>query len=165
MIRNPENSISTIRSLLKQPYDCLILVDPHIQTLNEISSDLQSLGIAHLNISQELSSALMTVSASERGRFAQERLKDRIRGLPEEPVLCSHPDLLCHPSLNLDFYGLIRQIARSKRMIVLWPGEYAADTLTYAVPAHHHYRVWKISDSLRIHPKVFIYQISAAQGV
>ncbi|KPL75309.1 hypothetical protein ADN00_13045 [Ornatilinea apprima] len=155
---------NSIDSLLKQPYDCLILVHPQIQILDEISEKIQSFGIKHYNVSRALGSALMTVSTAERDRFAQEWLKDLIRGLREEPVLISHPDLFFHPSLKIDFFTLIRQISRSKQMIVLWPGEYSTDTLSYAIPDHHHYRVWKISDSLRIQPKIIIYQISAAQG-
>jgi len=153
-----------IESLIAQHYDCLILTNPQIQILDEISEKIQSFGIKHFNISKALSSVLMTVSTAERDRFAQEWLKDLIRGLREEPVLISHPDLFFHPSLKIDFFTLIRQISRSKQMIVLWPGEYSTDTLSYAIPDHHHYRVWKISDSLLIQPKIIIYQISASQG-
>jgi len=153
-----------IESLLTQPYDCLILTNPQIQILDEISEKIQSFGIKHFNISRALSNALMTISTAERDRFAQEWLKDLIRGIREEIVLISHPDLFFHPSLKIDFITLIRQISRSKQMIVLWPGEYSTDILSYAIPDHHHYRVWKISDSLLIQPKIVIHQISAAQG-
>lgn len=153
-----------IESLLAQHYDCLILTNPQIQILDKISEKIQSFGIKHINISRALSSALMTVSTAERDRFSQEWLKDLIRGFQEEPILISHPDLFFHPSLKIDFFTLIRQITRSKQMIVLWPGKYSTDTLSYAIPDHHHYRVWKISDSLLIQPKIVIHQISAAQG-
>lgn len=154
----------SLESLLAQHYDCLILTNPQIQILDEISEKIQSFGIKHFNISRALSNALMTVSTAERDRFAQEWLKDLIRGIREEIVLISHPDLFFHPSLKIDFFTLIRQISRSKQMIVLWPGEYSTDALSYAIPDHHHYRVWKISDSTLIQPKIVIHQISAAQG-
>jgi len=147
-----------------QSYDCMILVHPQIQMLDELSDKLQSRGIAHFNISQKLSSALITLSTTERGRFAEKWLKDTLGGLYKNPILCTHPDLLFHPSLEIDPFTLFCQAARFRQMIVLWPGEYSIHTLSYAVPEHHHYRIWKISDFLLIQPKILIYQISTKQG-
>ena len=154
----------SFESMLAQPYDCLVLVNPQVQILDEISEKIQSFGVTHLNVSKELSDALMTIPTNERGLFAEEWLKDLLRELKEKPVLCSHPDLFFHPSLKIDFFTLLRQVARIKQVIILWPGEYSKDTLTYAIPDHHHYKVWKISESLLIQPKILIYPISAAQG-
>ena len=106
----------------------------------------------------------MTVPTTERSQFAQEWLKDLFEELREKPVLCSHPDLFFHPSLKIDFFTLIRQVARIKQVIILWSGEYSKDTLSYAIPDHYHYKVWKIPDSLLIQPKILVYHISAAQG-
>ncbi len=151
----------TIESLLAQPYDCLILVNPKTQVLDEISEKIQSLGVKCLNVSRALSGELIKNLNTERGKFAQEWLKNFIRELDEEPILLAQPDLLFHPSLGIDVFTLIRQMARSKKMIVLWLGEYFSDTLTYAVPEHHHYRVWKISDIL-IQPQICICPIFGA---
>lgn len=106
----------------------------------------------------------MTISANERSRFAQEWLKDVISRFQNEPIICVCPDLLFHPSLNIDPYSLIRQTARIKQIIVLWPGEYSSNILTYAVPEHRHYRTWRISDSFLAQPRILIHQIPAAQG-
>ncbi|WP_152031733.1 BREX-3 system P-loop-containing protein BrxF [Longilinea arvoryzae] len=154
----------SLESMLAQPYDCLVLVNPQVQILDEISEKIQSFGVMHLNVSKELGNALMTIPTNERGLFAEEWLKNLLRELKEKTVLCSHPDLFFHPSLKIDFFTLIRQVARIKQVIILWPGEYSKDTLTYAIPDHHHYEVWKISESLLIQPKISIYPISAAQG-
>ena len=150
--------------MLAQPFDGLVLANPQVQILDEISEKVQSLGINHLNVSKELSCALMTVPTTERSRFAQEWIKDLLGQIKDEPILCSHPDLFFHPSLKIDFFALIRQVARIKRVIILWPGEYSRDTLSYAIPEHRHYKVWNIPDSLLIQPKVLIFQISAAEG-
>lgn len=156
--------ISTIEPLLSQSYDCLILTHPQIQILGGVSYDLQSKGIVNINISKELSSELMTVSAAERSRFSQEWLKNAVAKIHESPVLCSSIDLLFHPALNIDPFLLFRQVARIKQVIVLWPGEYSSNTLSYAVPEHHHYRAWKLSNSLLLQPKVLIHSISVSQG-
>jgi len=154
----------SFESMLAQPYDGLILANPQVQILDEISEKIQSFGVKHLNVSKELSSALMTVPTTERSRFAQEWMKDLLGQIKDELILCSHPDLFFHPSLKIDFFTLLRQVARIKRVIILWPGEYSRDTLSYAIPEHRHYKVWNISDSLLIQPKIFIFQISTAEG-
>lgn len=157
-------AINTLASLLSQPYDCLLLVHPNIQILEKLSTEIQGLGLSHLNISKGLSTSLMTVSASERSRFSQKWLIDTLATFQRGPVLCTCLDLLFDPSLNIDPLSLIRQAARIKQLIVLWSGEYSANTLSYAVPEHHHFRTWKVTDSLLQQPVLLIHQISASQG-
>jgi hypothetical protein len=157
-------AINTLASLLSQPYDCLLLVHPYIQILEKLSTEIQESGVSHLNISKELSTSLMTVSASERSRFSQKWLIDILATFQNGPVLCTGLDLLFDPSLNIDPLSLIRQAARIKQLVVLWPGEYSSNTLSYAVPEHHHFRTWKVTDSLLRQPVVLIHQISASQG-
>ena len=157
-------AINTLAELLSQPYDCLLLVHPYIQILEKLSTEIQGLGLSHINISKGLSTSLMTVSASERSRFSQKWLIDTLTIFQNGPVLCTRPDLLFDPSLKIDPLSLIRQAARIKQVIVLWPGEYSANTLSYAVPEHHHFRTWKVTDSLLQQPVVLIHQISASQG-
>lgn len=147
-----------------QPFDCLLLVHPYIQILEKLSTEIQGPGVSHLNISKELSTSLMAVSASERSRFSQKWLIDTLTKFQNAPVLCTGPDLLFDPSLKIDPMSLIRQAARIKPVIVLWPGEYSAKTLSYAVPEHHHYRTWTVTDALLRQPAMLIHQISASQG-
>jgi len=102
----------------------------------------------------------MTVSASERSRFTQKWLVDNIAALPKGPVLCTNPDLLFDPSLEIDALALFRQAARIVALIVMWPGEYSSNSLSYAIPEHHHYRTWKVSESLLRQPVVLIHRLS-----
>ncbi len=157
-------AINTLAELLSQPYDCLLLVHPYIQIFEKLSTEIQESGVSHLNISKGLSTSLMTVSASERSRFSQKWLIDTLATFQRGPVLCTCLDLLFDPSLKIDSLSLIRQAARIKQLIVLWPGEYSANILSYAVPEHHHFRSWKVTDSLLRQPVMLIHQISASQG-
>ena len=157
-------AINPTTATLSQPYDCLLLVHPHIQVLEKMADEIQGPGIAHLNISKELSACLRLVSASERSRFSQKWLIDSLTSFQNGPVLCTYPDLLFDPSLEIDPLALFRQAARIIQLIVLWPGEYSANTLSYAVPEHHHYRTWKVSDSMLRQPAVIIKQISTSYG-
>ena len=158
-------AINTIAKLLSQTYDCFLLVHPHIQILARISNEIQGLSIAHLNVSKELSASLMSVSASERSRFSQKWLINALTSFQTGPILCIYPDLLFDPSLEIDPLALFRQASRIIQLIVLWPGEYSANTLSYAIPEHHHFRTWKITDSILRQPIVMIHQISTSQGV
>jgi len=152
-------AINTTTAYLTQPFDCLLLVHPHIQVLENISNEIQGLGVVHLNISKELSHALIDVSARERSRFSQKWLIDRLALYQNGPVLCTCPDLLFDPSLEMDPLAFFRQAARMIQLIVMWPGEYASSILAYAIPEHHHFRTWKVSDSLLLQPVVMIQRI------
>ncbi len=143
-------------------FDCLILVHPQVQVLESTAKEIQEAGIALLNISKALSSFLMTLSANERGRFSQKWLTERLANFQSGPVLCTCPDLLFEPSLKIDPLSLFRQAARIRQIIVLWPGEYSTNTLSYAVPEHQHFQTWKITDSLLRQPAVTIRQISTS---
>jgi len=156
--------INSASNYISKSYDCLILVHPHIQVLEKISEEFLGLGIVNLNVSKVLSSALMAVSTSERSRFSQECLIDSLSTFPNSPILCTCPDLLFDPSLAVDPLAIFRKTARVKKLIVCWPGEFSANTLSYAVPEHHHFRTWKISeDSLR-QPEVLIQRLPNTQG-
>ena len=157
-------AINTTAALLSQPYDCLLLVHPHIQVLERMSNEILGLGVAHLNVSKELSASLMPVSAGERSRFSQKWLHDALISIQNGPVLCTCPDLLFDPSLEIDPLALFRRAARIIQLIVLWPGEYSVNTLSYAVPEHHHYRTWKVSDALLRQPVVMIQRIFTPEG-
>jgi len=154
--------INTTYEIISKHYDCLILVHPQIQILEKISNEIQGFGIAHLNVSKDLSASLMEVSMNERSRFSQKWLIDTLTSFKKGPVLCTCPDLLFDPSLEIDPFSLFRQAARVIKLIVMWPGEYSSNNLSYAVPEHHHFRTWKVSDSLLRQPIVMIQRISSS---
>jgi hypothetical protein len=157
-------AFNSIPDFLSQPYDCLILVHPQIHVLEMVSNQIQGLGFAFLNVSKELSASLMCISVSEHSRFSQKWLVDSLASFAHGPVLLTCPDLLFDPKLSIDPLTLFRQAARLSQLIVLWPGEYSANTLAYAIPEHHHFRTWKVSDALLRQPVVVIQQISTSQG-
>ena len=158
-------TVNSTNLYLQHSYDLLILVHPDSLVLERISIEIQDLGIAHLDIGKELSASLLSVSAYERGRFSQKWLIDSLGSFAHGPVLCRHPDLLFDPSFEIDPLVLFRQAAHTIQLIVLWPGKYSVDILSYAIPEHHHYRTWKISDSLLRQPVVKILRVSSSKGV
>jgi hypothetical protein len=63
-------------------------------------------------------------------------------------VLYTDIDLLFEPTLELDPLRLMRDVSRQTRLVVTWPGSYLDNVLSYAVPGHDHYRIWRRSEVL-----------------
>jgi len=139
--------------------ECLILVHPEVRTLETLTNEIRQHYTQEFHISKELSGRLLSVSPLDRSRISQQWLTDVLVNFTDAPVLCTHPDLLFEPSLALDPFTVLRNIARIKRLIVLWPGEYASNVLSYATPSHHHYRTWKITNDLLMHPSLKILRL------
>jgi len=153
------NTVTT--QLIEGHFDCLILVHPQIKILETVFDHIRETGISVINIGKELSEALIPVTVNERSRFVQKWLLDILTSIQTEPVLCIHIDLLFEPSLKMDPLALFRQASRSKKMIVLWAGEYSPGTLSYAIPEHCHFKSWRISESLLQYPAILIRTIDA----
>ena len=129
---------------------CVLLVDPDIQTLEQVTSQvILRFGWLQLSIGRELSAILFEVPVKQRARTAQHWTKDRLRPLGPGPVLLTHIDLLFEPTLALNPLSLLQATSRNVRMVVAWPGTYANGMLAYGVPEHKHYRTWR-------HPNVGI---------
>jgi len=103
-----------------------------------------------VSIGSEASSFLLVSSDVDQSRTARQWLVNELRWKAPGPVVCTDIDLLFHPSLNLDPLGLFRQISRHTNLIVLWPGTYQGNVLSYAVPEHQHYRSWKNLEGVEI---------------
>lgn len=122
-------------------YPCLLLVHPRIQRLHEAADILLArYDWPQASIGQELSADLLPVTPGRRPDHAGRWLASRMLKARPGPLLCRDIDLLFEPSLNLEPLTLLRAASRSTRLVVLWPGDYTGAVLSYAVPAHAHYR-------------------------
>lgn len=145
-------------------YDCLILSHPECQVLDETINHLNQKGFVIANLSFELSKVLMTVPMNERSRFTVKWIPEYLSSLQPGPVICAHSDLLFEPVLMVDPLAIFRQVARISRLVILWLGDFNTDVLFYAIPAHQHYRTWRISDFSIHQPKVVIQRIPSIKG-
>lgn len=149
---------------LHQPFDLLLLVSIEIQILEEKTKAIHSLGYNCIDINKELSAALINIPPNDRSRAVYPWLIEALRKCQSTPVFLIGIDLLFLPSLQLDPFRLLRDVARITPLSVLWLGEYSANTLTYAIPEHNHYRSWTLNASLLQQPKVVIHSISNPKG-
>lgn len=143
-----QNSVATL--LAESPrHRCLLLVHPTIDMLEKAAAELrESYGWPRLSIGAELAAALLSAPPSQRPRLAQRWMEDRLSQMAPGPVLCTEIDLLFHPDLRLDPLTLLRHASRVTRVIATWPGSYVDDVLSYAVPEHAHYRVFRQPEAL-----------------
>lgn len=128
--------------------DCAIIVQPTIQRLERAMDEvIRTKPLTVLDIGRELGAFLLDIPQRERTSAIRHWFNQQVDTCDKPPLVCFHIDFLFLPALNLDPLTMFRQAARKIKLIVLWPGEFSARTLSYAVPSHKHYRTWEISDS------------------
>lgn len=131
--------------------NCLLIVHPDTSKLKDVIDHLhQEHDWPFLDISGQLSKALLSKSARRRMRYARSWLQDTCNNVTADLVMCTNIDLLFDPSLGIDPLHLFRQKGREQKIIVAWPGAFKKDILSYAVPGHAHYDTWQ-------NPEVEIY--------
>ena len=127
--------------------DCIFIQNTSIMRLESISKDIiAELGIPELNIGQGLSEVLIKEVIRDYSPQSEKWVKSRISEVPSPMICCTNIDLLFEPLLKLDPLVLFRQISRNKRLIVIWPGSFDNEILTYATPEHKHFRSWSKPD-------------------
>jgi hypothetical protein len=124
-------------------YRCLLLVHKDVARLNATGRKLA----AHyhwptLRVGQDLSRELLDIAPNRRPLMVQRKFPQLVREYTPGPLICSDIDLLFEPTLQIDPLRLLRETARLTTLIVLWPGSYSHDTLSYAVPEHNHFQNW-----------------------
>lgn len=128
-------------------YPCCILAHTDVRQLQQAADFV--LACYHwplLSIGTALSAALLSMAPPQRARAAHTTLVDAIRPLAPGPLIIIDIDLLFEPSLALEPLRLLRDMSRLATLIVFWPGAVNGDTLSYAVPIHHHHRSWSRID-------------------
>lgn len=128
--------------------DCLIITHPDIAVLGDGIAELRGdSDWPILDIGQELSKELLFIQPGKRSPHTRDWLNGIANKMESEPIVCANISLLFEPSLDLDPLALFRHLGRNKKLIVMWPGRYHGDVLSYAVPEHQHYRVWQKPDA------------------
>ena len=120
----------------------ILLVGSHRSGKTELLEGLgEKLGIEPLNVGLELGRRLAATPISKRGFLAGELLREiSDQGRPKDPLLLDNLELLFEPSLQISPLDLVKQLAHSKRVVAVWPGELRSDRLVYADMSHPEHR-------------------------
>ena len=88
--------------------------------------------IETVNLGLELSSALKEIQLDKRGNLVQKEL-DRILGNSNSSsLLVANIDILFNPSYKLNVLKYFINLARTKMVLVQWPGEMKGNVLQYS---------------------------------
>lgn len=136
-----------ITRLLSDTSPCLLCVCEDSRCLRKAAEDLAlHTSWPILDVGMRLSGVLLGVHPAQRTAKAREALGDLIRLYGTGPVICNGIDLLFLPELALDPLALFLEASRHTRLVVLWPGRFQKNDLSYAVSGHKHYRHWEVKN-------------------
>ncbi len=124
-------------------YRCGLVVHTDIRRLQQIVPSLTTVyGWPVCSLGSVLSAALLPLLPAQRSSATAAALAQALQPYGAGPILCTDIDLLFEPALRLEPLRLLRDHSRQTTLVVLWPGAWVGSLLTYAVPAHAHYRAW-----------------------
>ena len=105
------------------------------------------LGAARVNVSLELSQALLELTARQRSLEAPRLLEQIVATRGGSHVFLGDIELLFLPALKVEPLRLLQNLARSRTVVVDWPGPLQGGYLVYAEPGHPEFRKYPASDA------------------
>lgn len=134
--------------LASQPYyPCCLLIHQDAATANRSSTAVaHDRGWPIISLDGELSRPLLDLVISRRETEARELVLRVVQRYVPGPLVCVDIDALFEPQLALDPLSLLKEASRQAPLVVAWSGSFLDSTLTYAVPEHDHYHVWRHPD-------------------
>lgn len=94
-------------------------------------------GVTPLNVGGELGSRLAALPVRQRALSAPEVLRELAdKHTAEGRLLLGKIELLFDRSLRLDPLDLLKQLARARRVVAVWPGKLQDGRLVYAEMGH-----------------------------
>ncbi len=106
---------------------------------NQIVSEYQ---VPSFSLNKELSQLLIGKAKANYSKEIFDWISSKNREIEKEPLLLTDIDILFEPSFELDPLAIFRQSSKNKKLVVLWPGSFGNNNLSYASPDHAHYRNW-----------------------
>lgn len=136
------------RFLEKQPYyPCCLLVSKDVTVLTQAALEAQRLfAWPVISMDNTVCEPLLTLPIAARPEQVNGLLDTALRGYAPGPVLCTNTDVLFEPSLQLDPLPLFQRASRLLPLVVTWAGTFEHGRLSYAVPEHAHYHLWRNPD-------------------
>lgn len=100
---------------------------------------MEQLSIPQINLNLNLSEQLKDIVIARRTRIVSQVVKQIIQDKNSTYVCFDNIELLFSPDLKQDPVRLFESASGNTTLIVLWPGDYKNDSLTYATVDHCEY--------------------------
>ena len=98
--------------------------------------------VPDISVNKELSKLLIGKSKANFSKEIVDWISEKIKEVIEERSMRRSRSIFLEPSYELDPLTIFRQASRNKKLLVLWPGGFRNNKLSYATPEHTHYRNW-----------------------
>ncbi len=136
------------RFLEQQPYyPCCLLVSRDVAVLARAALEAQRLFAWPLvSMDDVVCEPLLPLSETERAGQVNGLIDTALQAYVPGPVLVTDTDELFEPSLQLDPLLLFEHASRLLPLVVTWAGSFEHGRLSYAVPEHAHYHLWRRPD-------------------
>ena len=95
-----------------------------------------------ISANKEIGKLLIGKPTANFSREIIDWLSGKIKEAEEKPILITGIEILFEPSFELDPLTFFKLVSRNTSLLVMWPGEYKNNILSYASPEHAHYRTW-----------------------
>jgi hypothetical protein len=93
-----------------------------------------------VNVNLALSEGLIHSTTSRRALQVDSLMRDQLREHDSEVVLLDNLEILFHPQLQLDPLRLLQSLARNRKLVAAWSGDWINNALIYAEPGHPEFR-------------------------
>lgn len=136
------DSLQIRLSQIKQAYSRLLFVvgdeDVWLGARQKLADEM---GFPVINLSLELSGALIGLSVKDRVYMLPEKIQELIdKHCDSDVVVIEHVEFLFEPSVGHNFIALLEKPARRKTLVVHWPGSYNGKYLQYGETGHCEYQ-------------------------
>lgn len=128
-------------------YPCCLLVSRDVAVLARAAIETQRLfAWSMVSMDDVVCEPLLSLAVTARARQMNGLIDMALQAYEPGPVLVIDSDVLFEPSLQLDPLLLFQHASRQLPLVVTWAGSFEHGRLSYAVPEHAHYRLWRSPD-------------------
>lgn len=100
----------------------------------------------NIQLGEQLSAKLIEYSMESRSYKVTYELDKIIRENENNNILINSINILFNPSYKLDVLKYVSNLARVKKVVVVWNGTYTKDKLIFSEPKYTDYREFNIKD-------------------